>query len=89
MESKNTDYEKITKIDGVSIFADKDGYFMWEHYPSSDGSYCAIPVRLGKTADEVEQALANDRDWNYRAWHGEMSEILEAQEAVHKLPFID
>ena len=88
MKTGNTNYEKVAEIDGAVIFADKDGYFLWEHYPVSDGSYYAIPVRLGKTPKEVEQALASDHDWNYRAWHGEMDAILKAQEEVRKLPDI-
>lgn len=88
MKVGNTSYEKGAEIDGSVIFTDKDGYFLWEHYPVADGSCYAIPVRLGKTAKEVEQALANDHDWNYRAWHGEMDTILKAQEEVRKLPDI-
>lgn len=86
MKVENTNYEKVAEIDGSVIFADKDGYFLWEHYPVADGSYYAIPVRLGKTAKEVKQALADYLDWNYRAWHGEMDAILKAQEAVQNLP---
>lgn len=85
MKVENTSYEKVSEIDGSVIFSDKDGYFLWEHYPVSDGSYYAIPVRLGTTSKEVEQALASDHDWNYRAWHGEMKDILKAQEEVRKL----
>lgn len=79
------DYEKAAVIDGEEIYKDKDGFFLIGHYPSTNGSYYAIPVRLGKTAQEVETALANYSDWNYRAWHGEMNTILEAQEKVRKL----
>ena len=85
MKAVKTNYEKIAEIDGAVIFADKDGYFLFEHYPVANGSYYALPVRLGKTAKEVEEAIANDRDWCYRAWHGEMHAILEAQEEIRKL----
>lgn len=88
MKFGNTNYEKVAEVDGSVIFADKDGYFLWENYPIEDGSYYAIPVRLGKTAKEVEEALANNYDWNYRAWHGEMYTLLKAQEEVRKLPDI-
>lgn len=87
MKLENTSYEKVAEIDGSVIFADKDGYFLWEHYVT-DNSYFAIPVRLGQTAKEVEQALADNHDWNYRARHGEMDAILKAQEEVRKLPDI-
>lgn len=88
MKFGNTNYEKVAEVDGNVIFADKVGYFLWEHYPIEDGSYYTIPVRLGKTAKEVETALANSCDWNYRAWHGEMYTLLKAQEEVRKLPDI-
>lgn len=81
----NTNYEKVAEIDGQVIFKDDNGYFLWEHYPAPDGSYYAVPVRLGKTAQEVETALADYYDWNYRAWHGEMNAILKAQKEVKKL----
>lgn len=44
------DYERAAVIDGEAIYKDKDGFFLIEHYPSTNGSYYAIPVRLGKTA---------------------------------------
>lgn len=87
MKAGNTNYEKVAEIDGAVIFADKYGYFLFEHYPSGNGWY-SLPVRLGKTAKEVEESFTNDRDWNYRAWHGEMRAILKAQEEVRKLPDI-
>lgn len=87
MKAGNTNYEKVAEIDGAVIFADKDGYFLFEHYPSGNGWY-SLPVRLGKTAKEVEEGLTDDRDWCYRAWHGEMYAILKAQEEVRKLPDI-
>ena len=87
MKTGNTNYEQVAVIDGTVIFADKNGYFLFEHYPSRNGWY-SLPVRLGKTAKEVEEAIANDRDWCYRAWHGEMHAILEAQEEIRKLPDI-
>ena len=88
MKAGNTNYEKVAEIDGAVIFADKDGYFLFEHYPVANGSYYALPVRLGKTAKEVEEGLTDDRDWCYRAWHGEMQDILKACEEVRKLPDI-
>ena len=87
MKAGNTNYEKVAEIDGAVIFADKDGYFLFEHYPSGNGWY-SLPVRLGKTAKEVEESFTDDRDWCYRAWHGEMRTILKAQEEVRKLPDI-
>lgn len=88
MKLENTNYEKVTEIDGQVIFADEQGYFIWEHYPMPDGSYVAIPVKLGKTAKEVESSLYDLFDWNYRAWHGEMKAIIEAENLVKKLPNI-
>lgn len=76
--------KKVTEIDGAAIFADKDGYFL--HVANSP--YHVVRTRLGKTAKEVETAIANDRNWCYRAWHGEMDTILKAQEEVRKLPDI-
>ena len=87
MKTGNTNYEKVAELDGAVIFADKYGYFLFEHYPSGNGWY-SLPVRLGKTAKEVEESLTSDRDWCYRAWHGEMQAILNACEEVQKLPDI-
>lgn len=81
------EYNKVTKIDGDTIYADKNGYFLFEHLKSGKG-YHSIPVRLGKTAKEVEESLKDYNDWYYRAWHGEMYNILTAQEEVRKLPDI-
>ena len=81
-------YKKVTEIDGAVIFADKDGYCLFEHYRAANGSYYAVPVRLGKTAKEVEESFIDDKDWCYRAWHGEMYAILKAQEEVRKLPTV-
>ena len=87
MKTGNTNYEKVAEIDGEEIFADKNGYFLFEHYPLEYG-WNSLIVRLGKTAKEVEESFIDDRDWNYRAWHGEMRAILKAQEEVRKLPDI-
>ena len=87
MKAGNTKNKEVAEIDGEVIFADKEGYFLFEHYPLEYGWY-SISVRLGKTAKEVEESFTNDRDWCYRAWHGEMREILKAQEEVRKLPDI-
>ena len=87
MKAGNTNYEKVAEIDGAVIFADKDGYFLFEHYPSGNGWY-SLSVRLGRTAKEVEKSLTDDRDWCYRAWHGEMYAILKAQEEIRKSPDI-
>ena len=87
MKTENTNYEKVTEIDGEVVFADKDGYFLFEHYPLKYGWY-SIPARLGKTAKEVEESFTSNRDWCYRAWHGEMQDILKALEEVRKLPDI-
>ena len=84
----NYKYKKVTEIDGAVIFVDKDGYFLFEHYRAANGSYYSVPVRLGKTAKEVEESFIADRDWCYRAWNGEMYAILKAQEEVRKLPAV-
>ena len=87
MKTGNTNYEKVAEIDGEIVFADEKGYFLFEHYPLEYGYY-SIRVQLGKTAKEVEEHFMNDRDWNYRAWHGEMSDIIKAIKEVQKLPKI-
>ena len=87
MQTEKTNYKKVAEIDAEMIFADEKGYFLFEHYPLEYGCY-SISVRLGKTAKEVEESFINDRDWNYRAWHGEMRAILKAEEEVRKLPDI-
>lgn len=84
-DRSNTNYQKIIELDGEIIFADKKGYFLFEHYPGIDGSYWSIPVRLGKTAKEVEEALTEIKDWHYRAWHGEMQAVLDFIEKCKKL----
>ena len=88
MKAGNTNYEKVAEIDGAVIFADKKGYFIFQHYLTGDGSYVSIRVLLGKTAKEVEESFISDRDWCYRAWNGEMYAILKAQEEIRKLPDI-
>ena len=87
MKAGNTNYEKVAEIDGEEIFADKNGYFLFEHYPLEYG-WNSLIVRLGKTAKEVEESFTDDRDWCYRARHGEMYAILKAQEEIRKLPDI-
>ena len=87
MKVENTNYKKVAEIDGEVIFADKDGYFLFEHYPLEYG-WDSISVRLGKTAKEVEESFTDNRNWSYRAWHGEMKDILKACEEVRKLPDI-
>ena len=87
MKTEITNYKKVAEIDGEVIFADKYGYFLFEHYPLEYGYY-SISVRLGKTAKEVEESFTNGRNWCYRAWHGEMQDILKAQEKVRMLPDI-
>ncbi len=82
------EYNKVAKIDGETIYADKNGYFLFEHLKSAGKCYHSIPVRLGKTAKEVVESLYEYNDWYYRAWHGEMSYLLKAQEEVRKLPDI-
>ena len=81
------DYKKVAEIDGIVIFADKDGYFIFEHYSVGTDWY-SLPVRIGKTSKEVEKSLTDDRDWCYRAWHGEMAAMLKAQDEVRNLPDI-
>ena len=87
MKAENTNYEKVAEIDGEIIYADKKGYFLFEHYPLEYG-YDSIPVRLGKTEKQVKERFMVDRDWNYRAWHGEMSYILEECKKIKELPDI-
>ena len=86
MKQGKTDYGKVATIDGQVIFAGRRGYFVWEHYPRTDGSYYAIPVMLGKTAKEVEASMRDLFDWNYRSWHGEMATLCEAEKMVRALP---
>jgi len=86
MKYGTTNYEKIATIDGQTIFADEQGYFIFEHYPKPDGSCVAIPTRLGKTSKEVEASMNDLFDWNYRSWHGEMSALSKAEELVRALP---
>lgn len=81
------DYKKVAEIDEAVIFADRDGYFIFEHYTVGNVLY-SLPIRIGKTAKEVEKSLTDDRDWCYRAWHGEMAAILRARDEVRKLPDI-
>ena len=82
----NANYKKVATIDGQVIFADEQGYFIFEHYPKPDGSYVAIRTGLGKTAKEVEASMSDLFDWNYRSWHGEMSALNKAEELVRALP---
>lgn len=87
MKTENTNYYKVAEIDGAVIFADKSGYFLFEHYGTENGYY-SIPLRLGKTAKQVEQSFMLSRDWHYRIWHGEMGDILKEWEKIKKLPDI-
>ena len=87
MKAENMNYEKVAEIDREVIFADKDGYFLFEHCPTKNGWY-SIRIRLGKTANEVELSLEDYGNWSYRAWNGEMQDILKAQEEVRRLPDI-
>ncbi len=88
MKTAHTDYNKVAVIDEQTIYADKDGYFIWEHYPNMDGSYTAIPVRLGKSAKELTKSLCDYLDWNYRSWHGEMEALTKAEQEAMQLPDI-
>ena len=87
MKIGTIDYKKVSVIDGIVIFADSDGYFIFEHY-SAENSWYSLPVRIGKTSIEVEKSLTDYYDWNYRLWHGEMTAMLKAQDEVRKLPDI-
>lgn len=84
-----TEYHAVATIDEQTIFADKEGYFLFEHYPSCDGGYYALPVRLGKTAKEVMATLMDLCDWHYRNWHGEGDAIDEFERLVMSLPTIE
>ena len=81
---KKENYQKVAEIDGCVIFKDKDGYFLFEHYNGNNGYY-AVEVRLGKTLKEVERAIHDMNDWNYRAWHGEFDYILQEKEKINLL----
>ena len=45
---KTMKYTKIKEIDGVIIYKDKKGYFIFEHYSTFD-KYYALRQYLGKT----------------------------------------
>ena len=74
-------YAKIKEIDGIMIYKDKKGYFIFEHYPTFN-KYYALKQYLGKTRKEVEQTLADALDWHYRYWHGEGEKIMEFQKEL-------
>lgn len=71
-------------VDCTKIFEDKDGFYMVEHYGYGN-TVQTVETSLGKTEKELESALADVLDWNYRAWHGEMRRILQAVEDVRKI----
>ena len=74
-------YKKVGTIDNVTIYKDENGYFTFEHYVTADNWY-SLKQYLGKNHEEVQQTLADLNDWNYRAWHGEMKDILLFQQQV-------
>ena len=71
-------------VDCTKIFEDEDGFYIVEHYGCGDDAR-AVETSLGKTEKELESALVDVLDWNYRAWHGEMRRILQAVEDVRKI----
>lgn len=84
IKSKTT-YRKVAEIDGLVIFADERGYFVFEHYPP----HYALPVILGKTKNEVKESIADYNNWNYRQWHGEMAKILDIKDEFDTLDLPD
>ena len=71
-------------VDRTRIFEDEDGFYIVEHYGYGD-DVRTVETSLGKTEKELESALIDVLDWNYRAWHGEMRRILQAVEDVGKI----
>lgn len=71
-------------VDGTKIFEDKEGFYIVEHYRYED-NVRTVETSLCKTKKDLEKALADVLDWNYRAWHGEMKRILQAIEDVRKI----
>lgn len=78
---KTMKYTKIKEIDGVIIYKDKKGYFIFEHYSTFD-KYYALRQYLGKTIQAVEQTLTDILDWHYRYWHGEAEKIIKFKEEL-------
>lgn len=76
--------ELVGVVDCTMILEDKDGFYMVEHYWYGN-DIRAVETSLGKTEKELESALADVLDWDYRAWHGEMKRILQAVEDVRKI----
>ena len=74
----------VAVVDCTKIFEDEDGFYIVEHYGYED-DVRTVETSLGKTEKELESALADVLDWNYRAWHGEMRRILQAVEDVRKI----
>lgn len=74
----------VAVVDCTQIFEDEDGFYIVEHYGHDDGER-TVETSLGSTEKELENALADVLDWNYRAWHGEMRRILQAVEDVRKI----
>lgn len=71
-------------VDCTRIFEDENGFYIVEHYRYGDDAR-TVETSLGKTEKELESALIDVLDWNYRAWHGEMRRILQAVEDVRKI----
>ena len=71
-------------VDGIKVFEDKKGFYIVEDYRYGD-NVRTVETSLGKTKKDLEKALADVLDWNYRAWHGEMKQILQAVEDVRKI----
>lgn len=71
-------------VDCTKIFEDKDGFYIVEDYGYGD-NVRTVETSLGKTENELENALADVLDWDYRAWHGEMRRVLQAVEDVRKI----
>lgn len=88
MKTEIKDYKIIAEIDGEIVYADKDGYFVIEHYPLEYGGNTII-LRIGKTAKQVLKNFIIGRDWSYRAWNGEIRYILEECKKIKELPDIE
>ena len=74
----------VSVVDDTKIFEDKEGFYIVEHCGYGD-NVRTVETSLGKTKKDLEKALADVLDWNYRAWHGEMKQILQAVEDVRKI----
>ena len=78
---KTMKYTKIKEIDGVIIYKDKKGYFIFEHYSTFDKYYALRQYLLSPTRPR-RQPLTDILDWHYRYWHGEAEKIIKFQQEL-------